>query len=217
MKTKKTDPQWQRDVHGVMDPTSKPLRIVALDPAKSSGLAVVSAAGIHHAQCALNDVGAWLLPLTEGHPCLVAVERGYIVHPPANASEAVKRQSERAQMVFMERCGRLLQLVDECLILAAPVWRPNAKQWRKLNRPWPEPSRSLSWKQRRQQHKQTAVDKAEAATGDPFTKQPHWYENNTKRFRVGTLLDDEADAVCQAIAAQRLAESGGWATWSEVD
>lgn len=131
--------------------------------------------------------------------------------PDLKHQEAKKKKSERALMQMFERFGRVLDFVRNHVTVVGPVWRPTANDWRKRHRGWP-------LRMGREDHKLKAVEVASELTRDVFRTQPHWYKNG-RRFggNSGALLDDAADAVCQAHAGMSLAAEGGWPTWTDLD
>jgi hypothetical protein len=131
--------------------------------------------------------------------------------PDMRQQEARKKRNERALMQMFERFGRVLDFVRGHVNVVGPVWRPTANQWRKLHKNWPV-------RMRREDQKLMAVEVAETLTGASFRTQPHWYKNGRRvGGNSGALLDDAADAVCQAMAGMELAARGGWPTWEELD
>lgn len=224
------NPQWD-ELLGLNEPTDRGLCLVALDPAGSTGWCVLvfNAEGVqptaYHGQCELSLLNVEMGPLIRGRRCLVSVERGYIGWPKYQAEDFANsghislreyqemadelRKSERSMIKFHERVGKILGWCDANLVLAGPVWRPTATQWRSK-------IRDFKGVKGRDNLKATAVRFAERITGDPFTKQGHWTENKSKRFKAGKALDDEADATCINYASLKYFKQGDWPRWEDV-
>lgn len=130
--------------------------------------------------------------------------------PDEGRQAAQRKKSERALMQMFERFGRVLDFVRANVNVVGPVWRPTANQWRSKHQGWP-------LRMRREDHKLYSVEVAETLTGGSFRTQPHWYKDGRRLGgNAGALLDDAADAVCQAHAGMVLAAEGGWPTWEEL-
>ena len=131
--------------------------------------------------------------------------------PDVRQEEARRKKSERSLMQMFERFGRVLDFVRTHVNVVGPVWRPTANQWRKKHKGWP-------LRMRREDHKLYSVQVAEELTGGDFRTQPHWYRDGRRiGGNAGALLDDAADAVCQAHAGMVLASEGGWPVWEDLD